>query len=48
MIRLEHVTMVFNRGTPDENRALTNINLCVDAGDFIPIIGSNGAGKSTL
>ncbi len=40
--------MIFNRGTPDENHALKDINLKIDSGDFITVIGSNGAGKSTL
>jgi putative ABC transport system ATP-binding protein len=40
--------MVFARGTPDEQTALRNINLTVERGDFITIIGSNGAGKTTL
>jgi putative ABC transport system ATP-binding protein len=48
MVRLENLEMVFARGTPDENRALKNINLTVRSGDFITLIGANGAGKSTL
>ena len=48
MIRLEDLSIVFNPGTPDENKALDNINLKVNEGDFITIIGSNGAGKTTL
>jgi len=48
MMRLEHLTKVFNPGTPDENRAIDDISLQVRAGDFITIIGSNGAGKTTL
>jgi putative ABC transport system ATP-binding protein len=48
MIKLENISMVFSRGTPDENIALKNINLNVECGEFITLIGSNGAGKSTL
>jgi putative ABC transport system ATP-binding protein len=48
MVRLEDVGKVFNPGTANENLALTNVNLTVNEGDFITIIGSNGAGKSTL
>jgi putative ABC transport system ATP-binding protein len=48
MIRLENLKVVFAQGTPDENIALKNINLKINAGDFITIIGSNGAGKTTL
>jgi putative ABC transport system ATP-binding protein len=48
VIRLENISVTFNPGTADEHRALKNIDLSVDRGDFITIIGSNGAGKSTL
>jgi putative ABC transport system ATP-binding protein len=48
MIRVENLEVVFAPGTPDENSALKNINLRLDQGDFLTIIGSNGAGKSTL
>lgn len=48
MIRLEHIGIVFNAHTPDENIALKDINLSINKGDFITVIGSNGAGKSTL
>ncbi|MDR2246614.1 MAG: ATP-binding cassette domain-containing protein [Treponema sp.] len=48
MIRIESLVKVFNPGTADETRALENITLRVNKGDFITIIGSNGAGKSTL
>lgn len=48
MIRLEKVSMVFNRGTPNENLAMKEVSLEVRERDFITVIGSNGAGKSTL
>lgn len=48
MIKIENLNIVFNKGTPDENHALKNINLEINKGDFITVIGSNGAGKSTL
>ncbi len=48
MLELENVIKVFNRGTQDEKRALDGIDLVVEKGDFVTIIGSNGAGKSTL
>ncbi|AEF82729.1 ABC transporter ATP-binding protein [Leadbettera azotonutricia] len=48
MIRLENLKVVFAQGTPDENTALKNINLKINSGEFITIIGSNGAGKTTL
>jgi putative ABC transport system ATP-binding protein len=48
MIRIEDLSVVFSPGTPDENQALRTINLHLNSGDFITIIGSNGAGKTTL
>ena len=48
MLELKNVCMTFHAGTHDENRALKNINLKINQGDFITVIGSNGAGKSTL
>lgn len=48
MVNLKDISIVFNQGTPDENLALKNINLKIEEGDFITVIGSNGAGKSTL
>ena len=48
MISIENLNVIFNKGTPDENHALKNINLKINQGDFITVIGSNGAGKSTL
>ena len=48
MLELKNVCMTFHAGTPDENRALKNVNLKINQGDFITVIGSNGAGKSTL
>ena len=48
MISLQNIDIIFNKNTPDENHALKNINLKINRGDFITVIGSNGAGKSTL
>ncbi len=48
MVRLEQVTKIFHQGTQNENCAINSVNLKVNAGDFITIIGSNGAGKTTL
>jgi len=48
MMRLESIGMTFNKGTPDENRALNGVTLTVNKGDFVTVIGSNGAGKTTL
>src|SRR5574344_1180332 len=48
MMKLEDIGLTFNAHTPDENNALRHINLEINKGDFITVIGSNGAGKSTL
>ena len=48
MLNLAQISMTFNEGTPDEKRALRNIDLQLDKGEFLTVIGGNGAGKSTL
>lgn len=48
LLRLEQIRKVFNEGSSDEKVALDDINLLLDTGDFVTVIGSNGAGKSTL
>ncbi len=48
LLQLKNVSKKFGIGTLDEVTALGNINLCINTGDFITIIGSNGAGKTTL
>jgi len=48
MLHLEDISVTFNAGTPTEVRALTDIDLHIDDGEFVTVIGSNGAGKSTL
>ena len=47
-LRLKNVSKTFNRGSVNEKRALQGIDLTVNEGDFITVIGGNGAGKSTL
>ncbi len=48
MIRVENLRVVFNRGTPLEKTAIERIDLALQKGEFVSVIGSNGAGKSTL
>jgi putative tryptophan/tyrosine transport system ATP-binding protein len=48
LLQLKRIYKVFNEGTIDEKIALKEINLTLQPGDFVTIIGSNGAGKSTL
>ena len=48
MLDISHVTKVFFPGTVNEKVALEDINLHIDEGDVVSVIGSNGSGKSTL
>ncbi|MDL4841169.1 ABC transporter ATP-binding protein [Aquibacillus rhizosphaerae] len=48
MLNLRDISITFNEDTPDEKKALQDVELTLDKGDFVTIIGSNGAGKSTL
>ena len=48
MLELQNISKTFNHGTVNEKKALDNLSLSLEAGDFVTIIGSNGAGKSTL
>ncbi len=47
-IKIENLTHVYSKGTPFQKVAIDNINLEIDKGDFIGIIGHTGCGKSTL
>ena len=48
MLTITNVRKTFNKGTINEKKALNGINLHLDEGDFVTIIGGNGAGKSTM
>src|SRR5690625_1028026 len=48
MLQLADISITFNEGTPDEKRALKSIDLNLNKGEFVTVIGGNGAGKSTL
>ena len=48
MIRVEHLTYIYNEGMPDATTALDDVSFEVEQGDFVGIIGSTGSGKSTL
>lgn len=48
MLSLNAISKTFFAGTVNERRALVDLDLQLNEGDFVTIIGSNGAGKSTL
>lgn len=48
MLKINGIYKVFNPGTINEKVALRNLNLVLEEGDFVTLIGGNGAGKSTL
>lgn len=48
MIRLANVHFSYNSGKPTAGFALRSVNLEINSGDFIGLIGPNGCGKSTL
>ena len=48
MLSVTSISKTFFPSTVNERRALVDLNLRLDEGDFVTVIGSNGAGKSTL
>ena len=48
MLELKSVYKTFNPGTVNEKRALQGLDLVLEEGDFVTVIGGNGAGKSTM
>ena len=48
VLRLQRVSHVFHRSTPDEVRALDRVDLDLTRGSFTVVLGTNGSGKSTL
>ena len=48
MLDIVNVEKTFNPGTINEKKALNGINLHLNEGDFVTVIGGNGAGKSTM
>ncbi|MBQ8597266.1 MAG: ATP-binding cassette domain-containing protein [Lachnospiraceae bacterium] len=48
MLDISHVYKSFNIGTPVQKDALIDLNLHLNEGDFVTVIGGNGAGKSTM
>ena len=48
MLEIQNVSKTFNAGTVNEKTALNGLNLKLNEGDFVTVIGGNGAGKSTM
>ncbi|MBQ8532041.1 MAG: ABC transporter ATP-binding protein [Clostridia bacterium] len=48
MLELKNIYKTFNAGTVNEKRALNDLSITLNDGDFVTIIGGNGAGKSTM
>ncbi|HIT31106.1 MAG TPA: ATP-binding cassette domain-containing protein [Candidatus Scatomorpha stercoravium] len=48
MLELNNVSKTFNPGTINAKTALRGLNLKLNDGDFVTVIGGNGAGKSTM
>ena len=48
MIKLNNVVKIYNKGKSNAFQALTDINIEIQDGELVAIIGTSGAGKSTL
>lgn len=48
MLKLDGITKIFSKNTINEKKAIDNISLEIEKGEFVTVVGSNGAGKSTM
>ena len=48
MLQIKNIHKTFNPNTVNEKKALRGLNLTLNEGDFVTVIGGNGAGKSTM
>lgn len=47
LVEIRDICKIYNPGE-NEVRALDHVNLCIEEGEFVAIIGQSGSGKSTL
>lgn len=47
-VEIKHLTYVYSKKTPFEEKALDDVSLCIEEGSFVGIVGATGSGKSTL
>ena len=48
VLELKNLSFIYGKGTPFEKKAVDDVSLTVNKGEFIGIIGHTGSGKSTL
>jgi putative ABC transport system ATP-binding protein len=48
MIQIQHISKIYNKGQEDEVWALHQVDLAIEKGEFVVIVGTNGSGKSTM
>lgn len=48
VIRTENLTHIYNKGTPFQMAAIDDVNIEIEKGELVGIIGHTGSGKSTL
>ncbi|MGN1467780.1 MAG: ATP-binding cassette domain-containing protein, partial [Ruminococcus sp.] len=48
IIETKDLSYVYGAGTPFEKKAVSNLNMKIEKGEFIGIMGHTGSGKSTL
>ena len=48
VLELKNLGFVYGKGTPFEKKAVDNVSLKINKGEFIGVIGHTGSGKSTL